>query len=295
MVEQKTVFNPHAPLVREHFPTISIGLPVYNGADFIGEALDSLLAQTLTDFELIISDNASTDNTGMICQEYARKDGRIRYLCQPENVGAEANFQLVLNEAKGEFFMWAACDDKWDKKWLEVVLKGMMKPDVVLSFGRVVAIDSDANIVRRCKVFDFSGSRIVRLVKYFLSEDYSGKACIIYGLYRTLFLKRVKTFDEYTAGIFSDMQFVFNCLQYGGVSIEENVVFYKRMAIVAVPKCTVSGGLKSVLLIDSARELVGYVSLPSKVIDRVVISVLIPFKYLKAVLCRNLRCFNMIK
>jgi glycosyltransferase involved in cell wall biosynthesis len=92
-------------------PTVSVGMPVYNGARYIREALDSLLAQSFRDFELIISDNASTDGTEVICQDYAARDSRIRYIRQQENCGAAANFEIVLREARREFFMWAAADD----------------------------------------------------------------------------------------------------------------------------------------------------------------------------------------
>ena len=93
-------------------------MPVYNGELFIREALDSLLAQTFTDFELIISDNCSTDGTEAICREYADKDSRIRYVRQAENRGATANFKFVFDEAVGEYFMWAAADDIWNKDFL---------------------------------------------------------------------------------------------------------------------------------------------------------------------------------
>lgn len=82
-------------------PRVSIGMPVYNGDPFIRGALDSLLAQTFTDFELIISDNASTDRTEAICREYAARDIRIRYVRQTENRGAKANFEFVLDKAVG--------------------------------------------------------------------------------------------------------------------------------------------------------------------------------------------------
>ena len=97
--------------VRVTIPSVSIGMPVYNGETYIREALDSLLQQTFTDFELIISDNASTDGTGVICKEYAFGDSRIRYIRQATNLGAVGNFEFVLNEARGEYFMWAAHDD----------------------------------------------------------------------------------------------------------------------------------------------------------------------------------------
>ena len=95
-------------------------MPVFNGEKYIREALDSLLAQTITDFELIISDNASTDGTESICRDYAGKDRRIRYVRQAENRGAGANFWFVLDEAQGEYFMWAACDDIRSHDFLEI-------------------------------------------------------------------------------------------------------------------------------------------------------------------------------
>ncbi len=100
-------------------PRVSVGMPVYNGEKFIREALDSLLAQTFTNFEIIISDNASTDGTPIICSEYAERDSRIRYVRQAENIGIMKNFQFVLDEAIGEYFMWAAHDDLWGEKFIE--------------------------------------------------------------------------------------------------------------------------------------------------------------------------------
>lgn len=100
-------------------PKVSVGMPVYNGESFIRETLDSLLVQTYKDFELIISDNASTDLTEAICQEYAAKDSRIRYVRQAKNHGGSNNFQFVLDEAKGKYFMWSACDDIRSPDFLE--------------------------------------------------------------------------------------------------------------------------------------------------------------------------------
>lgn len=296
MADPQTYTNSTESSSNNRIPTVSIGMPVYNGRKYIREALDSLLSQTFSDFELIISDNASSDGTDLIFQEYSAKDPRIKYVRQKENFGALANFEFVLNQSRGQYFMWAAFDDKWDEKWVEVMLKGMIKPNTVLCFGSVVVIDVDANVIRRCKVFDYSGPRTMRLAKYFISEDYSGKACVIYGLYRTSFLKEIEPLKEYTAGIFSDMQFVFNCLQYGEINIVPEVVFYKRMAPVsAVPKSPWKILLKSVLLVDSAKSLVGYVALPTHLIDKIIVLMLVPLKYLKAVVYNALRYFNRIK
>jgi glycosyltransferase involved in cell wall biosynthesis len=92
-------------------PTISIGMPVYNAERYLVEALDSLLDQTFTDFEIIISDNSSTDQTESICFNYVRLDSRISYVRQSENLGATANFNHVFGLARGRYFKWASYDD----------------------------------------------------------------------------------------------------------------------------------------------------------------------------------------
>lgn len=103
-------------------PIVSIAMPVYNGEKYIRGALDSLLAQSFMDFELIISDNASMDGTAAICKEYAARDFRIKYVRQVNNIGPIANFQYGLDNAKGEYFMWAAHDDRWDSTFIEKLI-----------------------------------------------------------------------------------------------------------------------------------------------------------------------------
>ena len=92
-------------------PTVSIGLPVHNGAAFLAEAIESIPAQTFTDFELVISDNASTDRTPEICRSYTAADGRIRYYRQEANIGAARNYNVVFQRSSGKYFKWAAHDD----------------------------------------------------------------------------------------------------------------------------------------------------------------------------------------
>ncbi len=92
-------------------PKVSVGMPVYNGAETLPAALDSLLAQTYTDFEVLINDNASTDATEAICRAYAARDSRIRYERNSANLGAAGNFNRVFERARGAYFKWFACDD----------------------------------------------------------------------------------------------------------------------------------------------------------------------------------------
>lgn len=102
-----------------HIPAVSIGMPVYNGEKWLARALDSLLAQTFTDFELIISDNASSDGTGEICRGYAEKDKRVSYYRNETNIGARGNFSRVVDLAQGRYFMWAAHDDWWAPEFVK--------------------------------------------------------------------------------------------------------------------------------------------------------------------------------
>lgn len=96
---------------RWHLPLVSIGMPVYNGATTLEQAIESILTQTFHDFELIISDNASSDSTEEICRRYVAADPRVSYVRQPQNIGAENNFLFVMESASAPFFMWAAADD----------------------------------------------------------------------------------------------------------------------------------------------------------------------------------------
>jgi len=98
-------------------------MPAYNGEQYIRKALDSLLAQDYENFELIISDNASTDTTRDICREYASKDQRIRFYRQSRNIGAIENFKAVLAKAHGKYFMWAAVDDFWLTEFVSVLVR----------------------------------------------------------------------------------------------------------------------------------------------------------------------------
>lgn len=128
-------------------PLVSIGMPVYNGDKSIREALDSLLAQDYENFELIISDNVSTDRTAEICQEYLAKDKRIRYYLNETNLGAVRNFNRVFELSTGKYFAWAAHDDLWDPTYIRKcvrVLEG--NPSVVLCCTSLTFIDEDGRL-----------------------------------------------------------------------------------------------------------------------------------------------------
>jgi glycosyltransferase involved in cell wall biosynthesis len=123
-------------------PTVSIGLPVYNGEAYLSTALGSLLAQDFPDFELIVSDNASTDRSAEICEDYAGRDSRIRVLRSSSNVGAVANFNKTFEASRGRYFMWAADDDLWDPRFVSSCIAALeAHPEAVLACTSLRFID----------------------------------------------------------------------------------------------------------------------------------------------------------
>ncbi len=124
-------------------PAVSIGLPVYNGAHWLPETIDSILGQTFGDFELVISDNASTDATRDVCNSYARKDPRVLYDRLPENRGAAFNYNRVFERARAPLFKWAGHDDLLDPTYLAACLAAFEHagPDVVIVYPKTRIID----------------------------------------------------------------------------------------------------------------------------------------------------------
>ncbi len=149
---------------------LTIGIPVYNGENFLVEKITSILNQDFTNFELIISDNGSTDSTKKICGEFVTKDKRIKFFSHEKNLGANWNFNFILKEARGEYFMWTAADDK--------ILPGFYEKNMEM-------LEKDTNIV--C-----SASQ----VKYFgRGRDYWAKRSI-HGPFKMFKKKMVERFQN---------------------------------------------------------------------------------------------------
>lgn len=130
---------------------VSIGLPVFNGENFLKQAIDSILSQTYEDLELIISDNASTDNTSKIVKSY--NDPRIRYYRNDTNKGAAWNYNRVFELAKGEYFKWAAHDDVLAPEFLQVCIEALeQNPAAVLSYPRVQIIDEQGKFIKNLTI-----------------------------------------------------------------------------------------------------------------------------------------------
>jgi len=130
-------------------PLLSVGLFVYNGERFLEEALHSILNQTFTDFELIISDNASTDRTGEIAGAYAKRDDRIRYYRSEKNMGAGWNARRVYELATGKYFKWAAVDDLLEPDLLRRCVEILESdPDCVVAYARTKEVDENGTFIK---------------------------------------------------------------------------------------------------------------------------------------------------
>ena len=291
-----------------HSPQVSIGMPVYNGEPFIREALDSLLAQTFTDFELIISDNGSTDATEAICREYAEKDMRIRYMRQRENRGAVTNFWFVLNEALGEYFMWAAADDRWDHEWISKLLP-MVINGPCIAYGCLWTIDESGHRISHPangRTFKYTGMPVLRRMKYFFEPPSLGKANPIYGL----FPKKALTDDAFNilnlTPHSSDMLFIFNLLHELEVKPNEYVYLEKRIhGGCAGGGSTTSTGNKSFLLhrffhvgshiLESQKNrFIDYILL-CKGFEKLILCIIFPFAMVSDIGCTILNKYSRAK
>ena len=179
-------------------PRLSIGLPVYNGEKYLAESLDALLGQSYTDYELIISDNASTDATAEICRRYQSLDPRIRYFRQQRNIGAVPNHNFVFQEAGGELFKWAAADDLYARDLLERCVAALDEhPDVVLAHSWTAAVDSSGSLTQALeyplKTDSASAPERFASMLFGTGEDDQGliRADDQYGIMRSEMLRKV--------------------------------------------------------------------------------------------------------
>jgi len=144
---EATTTGPDSASADGRAPRLSIGLPVYNGERHLREAIDSLLAQDIGDFELVISDNASVDGTSEICREYADRDPRVRYSRTEANVGAAANFNRAFELCSGDYFMWGSDDDIWEPQFASRCIARLENsPNAVMCTSQVRFIGEDGEL-----------------------------------------------------------------------------------------------------------------------------------------------------
>jgi glycosyltransferase involved in cell wall biosynthesis len=218
---------------------VIIAMPVYNGAKYLGATLDSLLGQTYQNIRLIIADNASTDETSVICRRYARRDKRVTYIRSTKNIGPYANFNALLKYAKdAELFMWAAHDDLRSPNFIQECMTALSKnPIAVMAFSNLVNIDSMGREVRGYQIKRiFPTSHPASYIRLYCRD---GKANLIYGLWRGDKISTAYMQDHWG----SDMNLVFEQLLKGKFVAVDKKLFYKRLSEQEMAKPLVPKGL----------------------------------------------------
>lgn len=201
-------------------------MPVYNGEKYLEEALDSTLAQTYTDFEIIISDNNSNDHTQDICLKYARKDSRIRYHRNDKNLGAAPNHNLVFKLAKGEYFKWAGYDDKISPEFLSKCVEILdTNPDVILCMPKTNWIDEHGQYLGEYNYkAEATGSEPQERFRNFILHNESGD--YVYGLMRVDSVAKTSLHGSFPS---SDLVFLAELTLYGKYYIIPDPLFSRRI------------------------------------------------------------------
>lgn len=192
---EKVVASGDAP------PRVSIGLPVYNGENYMAAAIEGVLGQSFTDLELIIADDASTDRTAEICRDYAARDGRVRYHCNATNRGAAPNYNNLVKLARGEYFKWIAHDDVITPDYLAKSVEALdRQPEAVVAHTQIRVIDKDG---RELTLYDnalplTTQSRASDRFAGVVLDRYAHHA--FFGLFRMEALRRTRLHRSYAGG-----------------------------------------------------------------------------------------------
>jgi glycosyltransferase involved in cell wall biosynthesis len=211
---------------QQRSPHVSVGMPVHNRQKFIATAIEAHLNQTNGDFELVITDNASTDHTEEICRSYAARDSRVRYYRNQRNLGATGNYRRSFELARGEYFRWSPSDDSISPTLHEraiEILDG--DPAVMVAYGRTKLIDAAGNVTRDIedKLHWMQKEPSTRFIGV-LSNLSLGN--LLYGLARTEQLRKTGLLRNYSGG---DYPLIAEMSLYGKIYEIPDAFFYRRM------------------------------------------------------------------
>ncbi len=237
MISEESL-SKEVPIKIEKRGLVTIGLMTHNRARFyLPATLKSILSQTYKNFELIISDNASTDNTEELCRVYAKQDSRIRYIRQKEDIGYTANVNFFRTQISGEYFVWICDDDLWAPTFLEKCV-GLLDthPGSIMAGTNLIDFDDKGNQTLPRdpkKIYPSEKDLYRRLKQYILFYESDGKdlfmfcavwrrEAIINYVFINYFIRYPWNWD------FQDMDFVFQGLTNGQFEFINEVLFYKR-------------------------------------------------------------------
>lgn len=202
------------------------GMPVYNGERYLEESIVSNLSQTYDDFGLIIADNASTDRTSEICQDYATKDPRITYIRNPQNVGAAGNYAICFKPANSEYFRWSNGDDLIDPGLISECVEVLdRRKDVVLAYGKTRLIDGDGALIENYND-NLNLDQDNPADRFIDCRQRTGLSNVLYGLMRREPLSNTALFGNFVA---SDMNLIAELTLYGKYHELPDYRFSRRM------------------------------------------------------------------
>jgi glycosyltransferase involved in cell wall biosynthesis len=212
--------------VSGHAPRVTLGVPVYNGAEYLAETLDSLLAQDFDDFEIVISDNASTDETAAICRQYAERDPRIIYTRNEKNMGGAYNYSRLVGLARGEYFKWASADDLCAPGFLKSCVAVLdAQPDVVLAYPLTMMIGADgAELAIHQAGLHLPWPEAWRRMRAFAKYRVLCNPC--FGVMRTETVRHTSLIRPYVS---SDITFLAEIAMAGPIVEVPEVMFFRRV------------------------------------------------------------------
>ena len=214
-------------------PLVSIAIAAYNRAHLIDRTLDSLLRQTVQDFEILISDDASSDGNGEVCERYAKTDPRVRYFRNERRLGLGGNCSRVLSMTQGEFVILAGDDDIYMPDFLARLLAEMRRlPSLSLAACRVDLIDENDVVVREMSHQFFALEPLASPLRNANRMLWHGYGNLMTGMYRRELMMRTLLYRPILADEWDeiDLLFLFEMALQGGVVSVPDILLHKRVA-----------------------------------------------------------------
>ena len=239
---------------------ITIGLPAYNGEKTIKRTIDSILAQTVTNFKLIISDDKSTDSTPQICREYEKKDKRVKYIQKNKNEGWIENFRSLAKKSNTKYFVWISNDDYWDKEFIEKNIDVLeTNPKIVGSISdiKLIGLNIKKYYTEEEKVgseTEKSKIRFVRAIKGTYDEKIKNIIEFnwminFYSIFRTKELQSSLIDDDFVSW---DFAIALNIIKFGDLHVLDEILGYRdtegvtsKKSFIQILKTQKLGGFKT--------------------------------------------------
>lgn len=207
-------------------PKVTVGMPVLNGGELFERALQSILNQSYQDIEILISNNASTDQTGGVCERYALLDSRIRYVQQRETIPCLQHYEYLVKEARGEYFFWAPHDDWWDKDFIVNAITALdSSPSAVAAMGRVQYRQPDGGLLWEDKPpYGLDGADVMQRLRHYFSVPITDM--LYYAVVRTNVLKRA----PFVTSICPEKGIILYMIISGAICDVEGMIYNNQLA-----------------------------------------------------------------